>query len=355
MFISTRGGKVDLSSQNGFFALITGEKASGEVGIEMLLIFILIFLILLIAVMAFAIVKVKGQNKRFSILAEISGEYIFEYNINRDSIILSDKCYELLRDVDSIIGDKESETKRTVFLPHSTINESFINTVACAPSGSEITITFRNGSSDVFRITSATDTKGNVIGKIENISLEKEERMKLLDKAARDGMTGLLNSESFKTTCSGILNSNEHYGEMGVVVLADIDNFKHINDTCGHITGDNAVRAVAKALSNLCRSTDIVGRVGGDEFCMFLYGSIKRDIIEKKMKQLSVLVSEDDSELKKLGITLSIGIARTIISRERQVTFLSLYRNADKALYHAKQSGKNRYIYYEDIEQDQED
>lgn len=130
--------------------------------------------------------------------------------------------------------------------------------------------------------------------------------------------------------------------------LLDLDCFKQVNDTCGHPSGDRLLSCIAEILLANTRQSDIVGRLGGDEFLLFLPGIQSEPPARKKAEELLLSIQNAASENPNWpGVTASIGIA---LAPRHGTTFEELYCKADAALYHAKQCGKNRYAVYGDTD-----
>lgn len=163
----------------------------------------------------------------------------------------------------------------------------------------------------------------------------------LQSDARHDAMTGLLNHEAVIEEIDSELTRIRG----GVLFIIDIDNFKQVNDTAGHQAGDQVLIDVAHALNTSFRSNDIIGRYGGDEFAVYMIGSMS-------VPDFSVKAADFQSKLRRIQIagtgryiTCSIGVARRT---EKAGTMQNLFRCADQALYASKRSGKNRYTVYED-------
>ncbi len=154
-----------------------------------------------------------------------------------------------------------------------------------------------------------------------------------------DGLTGLRNRRSSEDEISEYLHE---VSEPALLLLLDVDNFKAINDRYGHDCGDRVLQAISSVLGRYFRANDILGRLGGDEFLVFLpYCTVSASIRAKLSSMLSdvriIHAAENDGE----GVGLSVGIAQY---PKDGVTFQKLYINADEALYRAKQNGKGRYF-----------
>lgn len=156
-----------------------------------------------------------------------------------------------------------------------------------------------------------------------------------------DGLTGLWN----RAYLENVLEERQPNSNIqGAFLMIDLDNFKRVNDTWGHIVGDNLLINIALAIRSVIGKSDIACRIGGDEFVVYLT-SVKEQkkaeqIIEKLVKKVSQKIKEINSPI---SVTLSIGIA---MAPEDGTDFHTLYCNADKSLYYVKQSGKNSFSFY---------
>lgn len=122
----------------------------------------------------------------------------------------------------------------------------------------------------------------------------------------------------------------------------DIDDFKGINDTYGHGVGDQVLRDIADCLLRLFRTSDIVGRIGGDEFAVFLRNTNTSEDILKRARELiadfrQIPVTEGQY------VSCSLGV---VVAENGEKDFKSLYSHADEAMYEAKRKGKNQYAVY---------
>jgi two-component system cell cycle response regulator len=163
----------------------------------------------------------------------------------------------------------------------------------------------------------------------------------LSEQARRDGLTGLWNR-------AGILNILERELERGhrerrpvAVVLADLDHFKRINDTLGHLSGDSVLRQVAGQLLGSIRPYDAVGRYGGEEFLIVLPGCDSDSALglAERLRQC-IAAARIEVDGVEIQITLSLGAA--ISEGEAEPDAVELLRAADTALYEAKRAGRNR-------------
>lgn len=169
---------------------------------------------------------------------------------------------------------------------------------------------------------------------------------RLKNKAERDLLTNLLNKNTFERRVGNII-SNQSADEAGALLIIDLDNFKSVNDTLGHIVGDRVLSCVADKMRETFRAQDYLGRIGGDEFAVYFTFQDKADIEERR----AVIQSRTEHFCAMLGkiaeemaqntkISCSIGIA---MNPEHGTKYEKLYQSADRALYQAKRAGKNQY------------
>lgn len=170
------------------------------------------------------------------------------------------------------------------------------------------------------------------------------ERVKLVRRGAdTDGLTGVLNRRKSEELCTRLLRMADRYGQRFSLAILDLDDFKGINDTFGHGTGDDVLQRVSRRLTTASRSDDVVARWGGDEFVLGMYGSGKDDGVQR----LSVVLEQlrEDSFVSRasgdLTVTFSAGVAEYPGDGS---DLAALYSAADKALYQAKQAGRNRIL-----------
>ena len=187
-----------------------------------------------------------------------------------------------------------------------------------------------------------------VISRVNNVmssnrrmlSIEQEAK-KLRIKSELDEMTGLYN----KTTTELMMNETLKTGggQLNVLMVIDIDYFKAVNDSSGHQTGDHVIKIIADLISSLFRKTDIVGRIGGDEFCVLMVDVPSMNIVYEKVNELIQIMRYKPNLTIPEYVTLSIGMAA---NGHKNSSYGRLFRRADEALYQAKKGGKAQYREY---------
>ena len=160
----------------------------------------------------------------------------------------------------------------------------------------------------------------------------------LRQRAAIDALSGLLNRDTLETCIKRRLD-RMHPGESCALFIVDLDNFKRVNDTLGHQAGDQAIRETARQLSRLFRASDIVGRLGGDEFLAFMKNVRNRDMVVNKCEALRREIKKDIVLGQGEAATLSMGVAFA----QKGQDYMMLYEKADTALYVVKEHGRNGF------------
>ncbi len=160
-------------------------------------------------------------------------------------------------------------------------------------------------------------------------------------KASHDSLTGLWNHAEILEILAHELSRAEREEKSVAVIMADIDFFKKINDTHGHLVGDVVIRSTAVKMHSIMRSYDFIGRYGGEEFLVILPDcKIKYAAAFAERLRLSVSRDSIDTPEGRIPVTLSFGVAAS--SKDRLKDVYSLVNAADKALYRAKENGRNR-------------
>jgi len=189
-------------------------------------------------------------------------------------------------------------------------------------------------------------TQNEVLGFffVMDIHQQKTRELALKRKAEHDSLTGLLNKEHTERLLQNFLTDQSSDEKHGLMVI-DLDNFKSVNDTFGHQKGDMVLAELGRLLYETFRSTDIIGRVGGDEFVVFLKNvTSMTKTVDLARNLCSLVTSQFNTFDQNFSISSSVGISEF---PEDGKTYEELFRKADIALYEAKRHGKNCVFRYD--------
>jgi len=212
----------------------------------------------------------------------------------------------------------------------------------------EVRIADSDGKYQWSKITATRmrDFDGNVtriIGIIQDINDLKRAALILEEKAQKDSLTKLLNKISTQNQIELYLAEKDPK-EIGGLLIMDLDNFKSVNDTRGHLYGDVVLTKVGALLQKFFRTQDIIGRIGGAEFMILMKGIPDQKLLESRCQMLVESMRELLQELTPdLQVSCSVGAAMT---PNHGSTYSELYQRSDEALYHVKNKGKNQFKIY---------
>ncbi len=162
---------------------------------------------------------------------------------------------------------------------------------------------------------------------------------KLAKFASMDALTGILNRGAFTALVESLLAHADGRHRGGALLLIDVDNFKSINDSFGHDMGDEALRIIARSITGALRYTDLLGRIGGEEFAAFLPGA-DRDQAEAGAERVRRAIAEAPFAPAGSQRPLSVSVGGAVF--DRRMPLIELFRIADQQLYAAKRAGRNR-------------
>ncbi len=201
-------------------------------------------------------------------------------------------------------------------------------------------------------ITAVQDEEGDLVSYVcffSDISERKASEERIHRLAYYDGLTHLPNRTLFQDRLHHALQQAERHQEWLVLMFLDLDRFKPINDSLGHAAGDRMLKEVALRLSACVGDEDTVARMGGDEFTLLLHAQASREAalhqaIHVAEQILASLARPFILEGREFFVTASVGIA---LSPQDGDELSQLMKNADTAMYHAKERGKNNFQFYQ--------
>ncbi len=312
-----------LSSTSQIERILTPALIIKTYGVKIVIGSLIIIFLLIIAIIFIASShsKLNFQKQKYAILAEVSNEYIFEYDSATSTLSLGEKFHSLVN-----TSSCYDEVQNAITSTLSDFSDS--------DDGKIISLDSPSGKQICFKVIATKvpidKTKGIWIGKLVDISEEIDKHNYLETLAQEDGLTRLLNAVTAREKIEHrlLLKRNE---EKDMFIIFDIDDFKLINDTKGHLGGDEVLQSIGEILIQTKRSDkDIIGRIGGDEFCIYLENLPS---IEEGCTYCTSLIGS----LREEGISVSMGA-----SSVNDDSIDELYQKVDNVMYKAKNSGKNR-------------
>lgn len=302
------------------------------------------------------------NEKIYRTALELTCDRVFEADLTHNKLISGQEVYfhtfpflksEIYDEiVKNIASHAIFEDDKRIFL--DTLGRAHLLELFTKEGTTEVDLEYRqklaNGESQwmavtVIHLVNNSSNSEKVIGYVKNIDQRKRQELEILRQSQKDGLTTLYNKKATQTLIESQLSSDKAQNT-GAVIMIDIDNFKRINDTLGHIHGDSTLSQVGEKLTGLFRPVDIVGRIGGDEFLIYMnnYNSFntlvnKLDMISDMFKDIKL--GENSSYI----VSGSIGVS---LYPQDGTTYTELYQKADRALYFSKSRGKNCYNIYND-------
>ena len=181
------------------------------------------------------------------------------------------------------------------------------------------------------------------VGVIVDIDRERRAAQEMAERAERDALTRLYNRTAAQSRVEDYLSHHAPCAQ-GALLVMDVDDFKQINDRRGHLFGDAVIAEIAEHIASLFRSGDVVARIGGDEFLIFMRDIAGSQIVHDRAGQIiAVLQDLLERDLAGTHLSCSIGIA---LCPADGTSYQQLFEHADQALYQAKAAGKGRYRLY---------
>ncbi len=292
------------------------------------------------------------ETERYKLIEEAADNVQYDYDVTLDVLTTSRKDSDGNR---ISIKDcrKKSLIKAMIYEDDYPTFKSVMKKALREPIKGVVEYRAKNDDGDIrwYRLNYASFERHNVITRVagseKDITEDKKRHEELKAQVERDGMTGLLNKTTMQSSVTKYLKKC-NINSCHALLMIDTDNFKSVNDTLGHMCGDDVIKFVAKSIKDTFRDSDFVGRMGGDEFMVFMKYTtpeMTEEKAEKLNSKIKTTITEDGSSV---DISCSIGIA--YYGRDGE-DYDTLYKAADEALYEAKESGKNCYRVHE-VKQD---
>lgn len=296
-------------------------------------------------------------NEQYEMLEEVADDFPFVFDVQQQrfrvpykyhrsgKILDPEQKYMSLEQGLGDIHEEEREAYRNMICIASEreVSGSIDYRMNVAPEGRTPVYTWYR---TVYRsIQGANGKILRIIGRSYDISSDRRIQERLTEEVRLDPLTRLLNKVETGEEVRRYISAAP--AGTHVLFLIDIDNFKRINDTFGHTVGDMVIADIAQMIKERFRSSDIVGRVGGDEFLVFMKNTTLEDAVEKAHQ----LCSSGDKQLvgddTVISVTMSVGLAVYGVDGD---DYAELFEMADRAMYQIKKSGKSNYSFAGDGE-----
>jgi len=266
--------------------------------------------------------------------------------------VLVNRAFQSMRGLDSsvLVG-------RTVFDFYSKKTAEFIDRIDCqvldgASDGKYLEYEVDTSDGTCIYGTSrivVPDVKGTakfLIVVINDITERKKSEQRIAFMAHNDALTGLANRAAVTLKIEEAAARQRRWGEPFTVLLLDLDRFKHVNDTLGHSAGDTLLRQAAARLKPLLRETDVLARIGGDEFAVIQSGEADQRAAASRLADriIDIISAPFGIDGNEVNIGTSIGIA---LAPEHGINPDNILKMADMALYSAKAAGRNGYRFFD--------
>jgi diguanylate cyclase (GGDEF)-like protein len=212
-------------------------------------------------------------------------------------------------------------------------------------SGEDRPLQMRLANGGMIQFRSKTLPRGGHLLSYGNVSELAKEAAAFERLACIDGLTGLNNRRHFMTLAAMEWSRFKRYGRPLALLMMDVDFFKSVNDRYGHGIGDEVIKTVGNIVQNHKRTSDIVGRIGGEEFALLLpeASSDNAAAAGERFRRL-VAACSLDAGVERISVTLSVGVGA---SHNQTSGIEQMMKEADIALYEAKRSGRNRVCRFE--------
>jgi len=183
----------------------------------------------------------------------------------------------------------------------------------------------------------------NSVGKIMGVICVMRDFTDLYDMeqmAYTDMLTGIINRRQFMNLASAQIDKIKRHGGNAYIIIFDLDHFKRVNDTYGHLIGDNVLKLTAQRVNKELRSYDLFGRYGGEEFILFVSVTNLTEIMTH-IERIRIAINSEPMVFEGVTLTVSASFGIAPVSGEN---IESIIQTADKALYQAKNEGRNRIV-----------
>lgn len=302
--------------------------------------------------------KIVSDLEKMRLLFGMTDEYMFNYN--KVTNVLKIFHYDELKrvidynmDIDEwsdemlqkrYVADSERGLFKAFIIALKDYNQSISTKINCS-------IRTHGNIIETLRFTgiyynSGIEGEGEIIGRIlsDGATARSNEALELMDELQYDSLTKVYNKKAITEYAINTLKENKR--NRTIIVILDVDHFKSVNDTYGHMYGDKILARVGQRLKEVVGEDGVVGRIGGDEFMIVLNGVNDDQMLRGVLRAMRTQIKwEFSEEFTDFMITCSIGAS---IYPNNGTDFEELFKKADHCLYIAKEKGRDRYVFFRD-------
>ena len=292
----------------------------------------------------------------YDAVSRIDKTMIFEYTFSPKRFVLKDKFENIVdKKMKPFMGEAVYDIYEYIHPDDLSIRRKLRKFFESKETffTSEVRVKSKTGDYDWYRVSGFLEREENgspryfackLTDALKQITMEK----KLVQLSENDMLTGVLNKKTMEEKMGNLLSENKA-DRYYIFYMVDLDNFKNVNDTLGHIYGDKAIADTGAELTKIFKNQALIGRLGGDEFAVCsIYDAFDeeslKDYIIKKAEQIKVANRRSYTDgANVVNITSSIGIS---VAPIEGTDFETVYKKADSALYQSKKTGKDRYTLF---------
>ena len=294
--------------------------------------------------------ELQRQAERLHILSEAEGEKIIDYNAKTDVMIIrSEDDYGMARDEIHSRYMQRFDVS-TIYKEDVAYYKAVLESLLKSPKHDTIEFRIKRFDEDFTwyqaNLTSLLGPEGyvtRIVGRMINVNDRKLKEMELLLRAEKDALTGIYNQGATEQL---IRNAIDDTGDnsLSALMIIDLDNFKEANDLLGHANGDELLEKTAETLKEMFKGGDVIGRIGGDEFMVYMRNLSSISDADETAGNIVKQVRYDlDFEGQPIHVTCSVGVA---VYPYHGQTYEELFEKADRAVYTVKANGKDGYRVY---------
>lgn len=294
--------------------------------------------------------ELQRQAERLHILSEAEGEKIIDYNAKTDVMIIrSNDEYGMAQDK---IHSRYMErfNSATIYKEDVAYYKAVLEGLLKSPKHDTIEFRIKRFDKDFTwyqaNLTSLLGAEGyvtRIVGRMININDRKLKEMELLLRAEKDALTGIYNQGATEQLIRNAIGDTGD-NSLSALMIIDLDNFKEANDLLGHANGDELLEKTAEILKEMFKGGDVIGRIGGDEFMVYMRNlSTISDADEMAGNIVKSVRYDLTFEGQPIHVTCSVGVA---VYPYHGQTYEELFEKADRAVYTVKANGKDGYRVY---------